>query len=60
MLKYSFRANAVMMGRHTKFNKTKSICPRGLNNNSWLIKPKLVTKAIYNSKKVFMFAPDCD
>ena len=60
MLKYSFSAYAVMMGIHTRFNKTKSICSRGLNNSIWLAKPKLMSKAIYKSKKVFMLAPHCD
>jgi hypothetical protein len=60
MLKYSFRAYAVMMGIHTTFNKTKSIFSRGVNNSNWLAKPKLLNKAIYKSKKVFMLAPYCD
>jgi hypothetical protein len=60
MLKYSLRAYAVMMGIHTTFNKTKSICSRGVNNSIWLAKPKLLSKAIYRSKKVFMLAPYCD
>jgi hypothetical protein len=60
MLKYSFRVYAVMMGIHTTFNKTKSICSSWLNNSVWLTKPKLLSNAIYKSKKVFMLAPHCD